>query len=113
MASKTIFSSVIPTARDRAGNDPIFILNSEATRRAAAGESIINATIGALMTDGGELHLESAIPEAVRRELTRRGHTLKPAVGPYGGYQAIHFDAARKIYVGASESRKDGQAAGY
>ncbi len=68
---------------------------------------------GVTMTDGGELHLESAIPEAVRRELTRRGHTLKPAIGPYGGYQAIHWDAARKIYVGASESRKDGQAAGY
>ena len=31
----------------------------------------------------------------------------------YGGYQAIGWDAANKAYVGASEGRKDGQAAGY
>ncbi|WP_342085627.1 hypothetical protein [Dyadobacter sp. OTU695] len=31
----------------------------------------------------------------------------------FGGYQAILFDNVRKIYHGASEMRKDGQAAGY
>lgn len=31
----------------------------------------------------------------------------------FGGYQAIRIDAARKVYHGASEMRKDGQAAGY
>ena len=65
------------------------------------------------MTDGGVLHLESGIGEEVRRALAKKGHTLRWAVGPYGGYQAIHYDAKRDIYVGASESRKDGQAAGY
>jgi len=30
-----------------------------------------------------------------------------------GGYQAIHWDAKNHAYFGASESRKDGQAAGY
>jgi len=34
-------------------------------------------------------------------------------VGPYGGYQAILFDADQGVYYGASESRKDGQAAGF
>ncbi|MDA1195126.1 MAG: gamma-glutamyltransferase family protein [Planctomycetota bacterium] len=68
---------------------------------------------GERMTTGGELHLESAIGAEVRAELTRRGHVLRDAVGGYGGYQAIHYDAARDLYVGASESRKDGQAAGY
>jgi gamma-glutamyltranspeptidase/glutathione hydrolase len=33
--------------------------------------------------------------------------------GYYGGYQAILFDAEKGVYFGASESRKDGQAAGY
>ena len=68
---------------------------------------------GALMTDGGEVHLESGIEEQVKRSLMSRGHKLVPATGIYGGYQAIMWDSERKIYIGASESRKDGQAAGY
>lgn len=68
---------------------------------------------GALMTDGGFVHLESGVSEQVKRELLERGHTLQPAVGVYGGYQAIMWDNKRKVYFGASESRKDGQAAGY
>jgi gamma-glutamyltranspeptidase / glutathione hydrolase len=31
----------------------------------------------------------------------------------FGGYQAIMFDEINKVYYGASESRKDGQAAGF
>ena len=68
---------------------------------------------GDRMTGGGTLHLESGIPADVRKALSARGHALEAAVGPYGGYQAIHYDADRDVYVGASESRKDGQAAGY
>jgi gamma-glutamyltranspeptidase/glutathione hydrolase len=34
-------------------------------------------------------------------------------VGVYGGYQAIAYDAKNDVYIGASESRKDGHAAGY
>lgn len=41
------------------------------------------------------------------------GHKIVYKKGIYGGYQAIMYDALRKIYFGASESRKDGQAAGY
>lgn len=68
---------------------------------------------GRRMTDGGQLHLESGIPAAVREALGARGHRIEHAVGPYGGYQAIRYDARRDLYIGASESRKDGQAAGY
>jgi gamma-glutamyltranspeptidase/glutathione hydrolase len=42
-----------------------------------------------------------------------RGHRIGTARGVYGGYQAIMWDAENKVYHGASESRKDGQAAGY
>ncbi len=68
---------------------------------------------GEAMTNGGTLSLESEIGEDVRRELARRGHRIEFADGPYGGYQAIGWDAARRVFIGASESRKDGQAAGY
>jgi gamma-glutamyltranspeptidase/glutathione hydrolase len=43
----------------------------------------------------------------------RMGHTVEFADGPYGGYQAIARDSESGVYAGASESRKDGHAAGY
>jgi gamma-glutamyltranspeptidase/glutathione hydrolase len=68
---------------------------------------------GEKMADGGTVALESGIPMETQRELTRRGHRLRFLSGPFGGYQAIRYDAERDLYVGASESRKDGHAAGY
>jgi gamma-glutamyltranspeptidase/glutathione hydrolase len=68
---------------------------------------------GSKMTDGGVVALESGIDAEVRRELTKMGHRIEHMVGPFGGYQAIAYDAENDVYVGASESRKDGQAAGY
>ena len=68
---------------------------------------------GEQMTDGGNLHLESGIDYEVIRALMRKGHKVSFDLGSYGGYQAIMFDAEKGVYYGASESRKDGQAAGY
>jgi gamma-glutamyltranspeptidase/glutathione hydrolase len=68
---------------------------------------------GARMSDGGVVSLESGIADETRRALSRMGHRLRHLVGPYGGYQAILYDAEEDVYRGASESRKDGQAAGY
>ncbi len=65
------------------------------------------------MRDGGELELESGYPYETVRALMRKGHKVMFADGPYGGYQAILWDAKNRVYVGASEGRKDGQAAGY
>jgi gamma-glutamyltranspeptidase/glutathione hydrolase len=65
------------------------------------------------MTDGGVLELESGFPYESVRALMNAGHTVRFANGPYGGYQAIARDHAQGVYIGASESRKDGQAAGY
>ncbi len=46
------------------------------------------------------------------RELVNRGHAVgATSPGAYGGYQAIKRE--KGVYVGASESRKDGHAAGY
>ncbi|UCG32454.1 MAG: gamma-glutamyltransferase [Phycisphaerales bacterium] len=68
---------------------------------------------GEVMTDGGEVALESGIDVEVLRELAKMGHHVRFVSGGFGGYQAIMYDAANDVYVGASESRKDGQAAGY
>ncbi|MEH0155626.1 gamma-glutamyltransferase [Limibacter armeniacum] len=68
---------------------------------------------GEVMVDGGELHLESGIGYDTIRALMRKGHKVTFKVGGYGGYQAIMYDAEKGVYHGASESRKDGQAAGY
>ena len=68
---------------------------------------------GEVMTDGGIVYLESGIPYETIRTLTRMGHTVQFDVGGYGGYQAIMWDEQNGVYYGASESRKDGQAAGY
>ncbi|MFQ5693549.1 MAG: gamma-glutamyltransferase family protein, partial [Nitrospinota bacterium] len=68
---------------------------------------------GERMTDGGRVLLETGFPYETIRELARRGHRVGYSVGPYGGYQAILYDREHGVYRGASESRKDGQAAGY
>lgn len=68
---------------------------------------------GERMNDGGVVHLESGIAADVLAELKRRGHRIADSDGGFGGYQAILRDHHQGVYYGASESRKDGQAAGY
>lgn len=68
---------------------------------------------GEVMADGGTVYLESGFSSATVRGLIRRGHRVGSRSGGFGGYQAIGFDARRRLYIGASESRKDGHAAGY
>ncbi len=68
---------------------------------------------GEVMNDGGQVSLESGFEYPTIRELMSKGHRVGYALGPYGGYQAIRWDKKNKVYYGASESRKDGQAAGY
>ncbi len=61
----------------------------------------------------GKIRLESGFDYETIRALMVRGHEVGFGLGIYGGYQAIMYDAERNVYFGASESRKDGQAAGY
>ena len=68
---------------------------------------------GTTMTTGGVLHLESTFSSDTRQALEAMGHTLGESDGGFGGYQAIMWDAEQGVYYGASEVRKDGQAAGY
>jgi gamma-glutamyltranspeptidase/glutathione hydrolase len=68
---------------------------------------------GSIMMNGGVLHLETGFSRQTRDALEALGHTLGESDGSFGGYQAIMWDAAQGVYYGASEVRKDGQAAGY
>ena len=68
---------------------------------------------GEVMRDGGTLQLESGFDYEVVRQLMGRGHSIKFSRGPFGGYQGIMYDIENDVFYGASESRKDGHAAGY
>jgi gamma-glutamyltranspeptidase/glutathione hydrolase len=68
---------------------------------------------GSTMTDGGVVHLETQFSKETREALEAMGHTLGESDGSFGGYQAIKWDQEQGVYYGASEVRKDGQAAGY
>ncbi len=67
---------------------------------------------GEVMSNGGILNLETGYSYETIRQLMRMGHEIQYANGPYGGYQAIHR-APNGVYWGATETRKDGHAAGY
>jgi len=68
---------------------------------------------GEQMTDGGILLLENGFRWEEIQKLLNKGHTIQWDLGGYGGYQAIMWDDKNKVWFGASEARKDGQAAGY
>jgi len=62
---------------------------------------------------GGVVNLEPGFPEGTAEALTDRGHQVQVGQGHFGGYQAIAYNPVDKIWRGASEYRKDGQASGY
>ena len=57
--------TLVPGSADRPGDDPIFRLNAIAHARAAAGADVLNATLGALFTDDGELAVMRSVHEAM------------------------------------------------
>jgi gamma-glutamyltranspeptidase / glutathione hydrolase len=65
------------------------------------------------MATGGHVSVERGVPTDTVAELLRRGHDMRHDLVGYGGYQAIRWDPINRVYYGASESRKDGQAAGW
>jgi len=85
----------------------------DATRWQHFGSTEPTEAQGKTLTSGGQLVLESDIPYQTIRGLMSRGHKVGFDRGGYGGYQAIMWDDENKVYIGASESRKDGQAVGY
>lgn len=73
--------TLLPALRERPGNDPIFSLNAEATRRAQAGESILNATLGALMEDDGRLAVMPSVSAALNAVSPEKSAAYAPIAG--------------------------------
>ena len=65
------------------------------------------------LQNGGYTEVERGIPWETIQQLMQKGHEVRYGLGGFGGYQAIKKDPVNGVYYGASESRKDGQAAGF
>ncbi len=84
----------------------------------AAGDAARFRHVGSASPTGdprqgvGVVRLESGVPQAIVEALETRGHVIERARAGFGGYQAIR-KLENGVYAGASERRKDGQAAGY
>jgi len=65
------------------------------------------------MTNSGVLNVESGIDYDVVRALRDRGHTVRLGENFFGRFQIIMRDHENGVYLGGSEGRVDGQAAGY
>jgi aromatic-amino-acid transaminase len=72
---------LIPSRVSRPGDDPIFALNSAARARAAAGEAIVNATVGALLDDEGRLAVLGGVTQALREVPAEVGAAYAPLAG--------------------------------
>ena len=82
-------SHLIPDCQSRSGDDPIFALNAEAGRRAKAGESVVNATLGALMEDDGRLATMPVVAEALAAVPPERGAAYAQIAGDPPFLQAV------------------------
>ena len=87
-------------------------LAGDAPRWRHDGSTMPMDDVNEYLTDGGVVLLERGFPDQVVKELAKRGHHVQRAEDGFGGYQAI-MKADNGVYHGASESRKDGHAAGY
>lgn len=65
------------------------------------------------LTNPGVVSIESSIDYQVVRDLEMMGHNVQIGDSFFGRFQAIMRDLETGVYYGASESRVDGQAAGY
>jgi gamma-glutamyltranspeptidase/glutathione hydrolase len=92
-----------------------FEMNVQAAGEAPRVEHVGSATPtgkpGA--ANGGTIKAEGGIPDAVVKELERRGHKVERVKVNGGGYQGILIDPGTGVLHGGSEARKDGAAVGY
>ena len=83
---------LIPGSLDRPGDDPIFSLHGEAVRRIQKGDDVLNATIGALMEDSGQMAVMPAVDAAYRQVPQVRGSAYAPIAGDPGFLKSVTED---------------------
>jgi aromatic-amino-acid transaminase len=97
---------LIPARTARPSDDPIFALNAEAQARTAAGEQVVNATVGALLDDEGRLAVIPTVTQTLRE--------IEPLVGagyaPISGSPAF-LDAVIRDLLGDRPEAKQAVAA--
>lgn len=92
MVAPPAMEFLIPTRTSRPSDDPIFALNAEARARRAAGEAIINATVGALLDDEGRLAVLEGVAHALREVPSNVGAGYAPIEGDPAFLQAVISD---------------------
>lgn len=91
-----------------------FGLNVQEAGDAARWRHVGNAEPTGEPSQGiGTVEMESGFRSEVKAELARRGYSVVPGDGDFGGYEAIQFDPVQRVYWGATEMRKDGEVVGY
>ena len=106
MNAAALNSHLISDSQGRSGDDPIFALNAEATRRAKAGESIVNATLGALMEDDGRLATMPVVFETLAAVPPDKAAAYAPIAG-----EPRFLAAVIKDLYGESQLAQDSVAA--
>jgi aromatic-amino-acid transaminase len=98
---------LIPSHQGRPSDDPIFALNKEATQRKSRGESIVNATVGALLDDEGNLAVLPTAARAVHEVPAVEWATYAPIAGSPDFLRAVMDD----LLSGEPEMRRCAVAA--
>jgi aromatic-amino-acid transaminase len=83
---------LIASHQNRPSDDPIFSLHKEATRRKDGGESIVDASIGVLLGDDGDLSILPTAARAVREVPSLEWATYAPIAGTPEFVQAVVDD---------------------
>lgn len=98
---------LIPSHQGRPSDDPIFALNREATQRKQRGESIVNATVGALLDDDGSLAVLPTAARVVHEVPSVEWATYAPIAGSPDFLRAVMDD----LFAGQPELRASAVAA--
>ncbi len=98
---------IIPSHQNRPSDDPIFALNNEANARKARGESIVNATVGALLHDDGRLAILPTAARAVHEVPAEEWAPYAPIAGAPDFLAAVSDD----LFSGEFEMRAAAVAA--
>ncbi len=85
---------LVPSRRGRPGDDPIFALNAEANARKQKGESVVNATLGALLDDSGALAVLPTAARVVRETPSAEWAPYAPIAGSPPFLKAVIADVA-------------------
>ena len=89
---RAVTVQLIPSHQSRPSDDAIFALNSEANARRRQGESIVNATVGALLDDDGRLCILPGAARAVREVSDEEWAAYAPIAGSPDFLRAVQDD---------------------